>query len=62
MILLPLWFQVCGHMVVLIYMMDSLKNSTAYPASRCCTVDDCEQKIVDLTEPTIYMNINTPVS
>ncbi|VVC27826.1 Hypothetical protein CINCED_3A004754 [Cinara cedri] len=52
----------CGHLMSIIYMMDSLKNSTAFPASRCCTVDDCEKKIVDLEKPTVYMNMNTPIS
>lgn len=53
---------VCGHVIVLNYLADSLKNSSEFKAYRCHTLSDCEKKNVDNKEPTIDMNINTPNS
>ncbi|XP_029346159.1 lipase member H isoform X3 [Acyrthosiphon pisum] len=53
---------VCGHVVVLNYLADSLKNSNEFKAYRCQTLSDCEKKIVDNKEPTINMDIYMPNS
>ncbi|XP_015366053.1 PREDICTED: pancreatic lipase-related protein 2-like [Diuraphis noxia] len=53
---------ICGHIVVLNYLMDSLKNSSEFTAYRCHKLNLCEKHIVDITEPTINMNINIPNS
>jgi len=55
-------FSVCGHVIVLNYFADSLKNSSEFIAYRCHTLSDCEKKIVDNKEPTIYMNKDIPNS
>lgn len=55
-------FSVCGHIVVLNYLADSLKNSSEFEAYRCHTLSDCEKKIVDNKEPPINMNIFMPNS
>jgi len=44
-------------------MADSLKNPAEFTARRCRTVDDCEKKIVDPTEPpAISMNMDVPIT
>ncbi|XP_025208550.1 pancreatic lipase-related protein 2-like isoform X2 [Melanaphis sacchari] len=53
---------VCGHLIVLNYLADSLKNPSEFKAYRCHTLSDCEKKIVDNKEPAINMNINIPNS
>lgn len=55
-------FSVCGHLLVLNYMVDSLKNSSEFTAHQCCTVDDCEKNIVDTNQPAINMNMDIPMS
>ncbi|XP_022170448.1 lipase member H-like isoform X2 [Myzus persicae] len=53
---------ICGHIVVLNYLSDSLKNATEFKAYRCHALNFCEKNVVDVTEPAINMNINIPNS
>ncbi|XP_050421150.1 lipase member H-like isoform X2 [Adelges cooleyi] len=53
---------ICSHSKATEYLIKSLKNPTKYLAYKCHTLENCENMINDLNEPTIYMNITIPIT